>query len=881
MQRAESPHGGKRLACLRAVATTTAAALILAGALVSPFGSQSAFASRPIGTSPRHHPAHRRSHLQASSSVSWPMVGFNLQHTGENPYENILSPSDVASVSQRWATNVGGTYIDDQPVVAANVNVNGTTQNLLYVGDEHGHLTALNATTGAVVWQRALGWQLGGSSNPGCQYSPFGISDSPAIDQASNTLYVVDGTNELYALDMSTGTTKPGWPISISTDSINEHVWSGLSLVNGMLYVPVASECDAGPYRGRLVAVDTSTATIAHIFYVNGQNGAIGGGIWGYAGASFSTSGTFTFVGTGNAIGSNPNAGHSDSVVKLDTSNLSVSAANNPGIMGSDSDFGSTPVLFQQPGCPAELALENKNGMLYLYDQGRVHLGPLQSLQISTTSSQDLIGDVAWSSADNLLFVSNAAGQSPYPSGLLAFKLVHVSGTCELSLAWQAALGPAASVVPPPVVANGVVYYADGTGNTIYALDETSGTVLFSATLPDHIMTSPVIVNGMLYVPDWNGLVYAFGLPPTSSGNGEVASGWDHTLALDTSGAVYAWGNNASGQLGDGTTTGSSVPVQVSGFPAGVRIVQVAGGYHFSVARDSSGNVWAWGDNSNYQLGATTPSESSTPVEVPGISQVVAISAGFNFVLALKSDGTLWAWGSNWDGQLGNGTTSSSPVAAPVEVKGISNVTAIAAGGYHALAVVSGGSVYAWGYNGYGQLGDGSTNLSDVPVQVSGLPAALSIAAGTYHSLVLGTDGSVWAFGRNDDGQLGIGNTTSSSVPVQISGVTALAIAAGGFHSLIEKTDGTLWATGSNTYGQLGTGNTTSSDVLVQVSGVTNPAGLAAGGYDSLVLSQNGEVLGFGSNADGRLGNGTTTDAYTPVVALGFNANSASTKLYT
>lgn len=814
----------------------------------------------------------RHGHAQAPANVSWPMAGFNLQHTGENPYETLLSPSTIGSATQQWATSVGGTYIDDQPILAANVNVGGALENLLYIGDEHGHLTALNATTGAVVWQRTLGWQLGGASNPGCSNSPFGISGSPVVDQATNTLYVVDGTNNLYALDMSTGATQSGWPISLSTDSINEHVWSALNLLNGILYVPMASECDAGPYRGRLLAVNTSTRAIVSTFYVNGPKGAYGGSIWGYSGASFSTSGYFAFVGTGNAIGANPNAGHSDSIVKLQTSNLAVSAANNPGIVGSDSDFGSTPVLFQQRGCPPELALENKNGVLYLYDQGRVHLGPLQSLQISTTSSQDLIGDVAWSSSQNLLFVSNAAGTSPYPSGLLAFKLVHVGGTCELSLDWQTALGPSASVVPPPIVANGVVYYADGTGNTIYAIDETSGAVLFSAKLPDHIMSSPIVVNGMLYVPDWNGEIYAFGLPKPS-GHAQIDSGWDHTLALDASGNVYSWGNNASGQLGNGTTTGSSVPVAVTGFPSGTNIVQVAAGYRFSVARDSAGNVWAWGSNTDYQLGATTPSESVAPVEVAGLSNVVAISAGFDFVLALESNGTVWAWGSNWDGQLGNGVTDAHPIATPVEVKGISSVTAIAAGGYHALAIVSGGGVYAWGYNGFGQLGNASTRLSDLPVQVPGVPPAAAVAAGTYHSLVLATNGSVWAFGLNNDGQLGTGNTTNSDVPVEMAGVTAAAVAAGGYHSLVEKTDGTLWAVGLNAYGQLGDNSTLSSDVLVEVSGVTNPVDLAAGGFDSLVIVPDGQVLGFGSNADGRLGNGTTTDAHTPVAAVGFNAN--------
>jgi YD repeat-containing protein len=191
----------------------------------------------------------------------------------------------------------------------------------------------------------------------------------------------------------------------------------------------------------------------------------------------------------------------------------------------------------------------------------------------------------------------------------------------------------------------------------------------------------------------------------TTPGNlyGEVASGWDHSLALTAWNKLYAWGNNASGQLGDGTTTSSSVPVPVTGFPGNVFITQVAAGYHYSVGLDTNGHVWAWGDNSNYQLGATTPSQSSTPVEVSGLSNIVAVSAGYNFVLALRNDGTVWAWGSDYDGQLGNGTTSATPVATPVEVAGLSGVTGIAAGGYHALAVTGSGEVYSWGYNASGQ----------------------------------------------------------------------------------------------------------------------------------------------------------------------------------
>ena len=377
------------------------------------------------------------------------MTAYDVQHTGANPNETVLGPTDVKSLGQSWRTSVGAVgnqypYVDTSPVVAAGVQVGSTSVDVLYAGNENGNLVAVDAGTGAVVWQRALGWQIGPSANPSCSSSPFGIADSPVIDRTSNRLYVVDGRTQLWGLDLSTGATAPGYPVSISSPSTTnyDHVWSGLNEVNGRIYIPVASECDAGPYRGRLVVVDAATAAIASTFYVNGPTGATGGGIWGWGGVSFDTTAQHIYRPREDALGPNPNAGYSDSVVRLDTSDLHISASNDPGIKGADSDFGSTPVLFQQAGCPAQLAVQNKNGNLYLYDQGKTGHGPVQALQVSVTKGGSFIGDAAWSAAAKLLFVVVASGLAPYPSGLLAFKLVPSGSTCKLSLDWETPLGP-------------------------------------------------------------------------------------------------------------------------------------------------------------------------------------------------------------------------------------------------------------------------------------------------------------------------------------------------------------------------------------------------------------------------------------------------------
>ncbi|MGH9091062.1 MAG: RHS repeat-associated core domain-containing protein [Acidimicrobiales bacterium] len=353
----------------------------------------------------------------------------------------------------------------------------------------------------------------------------------------------------------------------------------------------------------------------------------------------------------------------------------------------------------------------------------------------------------------------------------------------------------------------------------------------------------------------------------------------DRPYPAASTGDVFTFGYNGSGQLGNGTTTEEHTPVEVDGLPKD--IVEVAGGHEYSLALSASGSVYAFGDNTDGILGESSPSYSTSPVEVEGLSDIVEVAAGYNFALALTASGTVYEWGSNYDGQSGDGTTSTTPVTTPVEVSGLSQITEIAAGGYHALALASSGKVYSWGYNGDGQLGLGSTTETTTPTEISGLSDVSAVTAGTYFSAVMTISGEVYTFGDNSDGELGIGSETSSEVPEEITGVTAHAIEAGGFQLIVEKSDGTLWATGQNTYGQLGNGTETSSDVLTQVSGITNPAGLAGGGYDSLVLMSTGMIEGFGSNANGRLGSDSTTDSDVPVQADGFAASGASSYAYT
>jgi alpha-tubulin suppressor-like RCC1 family protein len=225
--------------------------------------------------------------------------------------------------------------------------------------------------------------------------------------------------------------------------------------------------------------------------------------------------------------------------------------------------------------------------------------------------------------------------------------------------------------------------------------------------------------------------------------------------------------------------------------------------------------------------------------------------------------GIVTAWGFNEDGELGNGTTEGSNL--PVAVSGLRGVMAIAAGGNHSLALLSDGTVMAWGDNSYGQLGDGSSKSGHVPVAVRGLSEATAVAAGEFHSLALLRNGTVMAWGRNSSGQLGDGSHISSEVPVPVSNLrTVAAISAGGSFSLGLLKDGTVVAWGDNSYGELGAGGLESSSIPVAVRGTTGVTAISAGSRHSLALLADGTVEAWGANAYGQLGDGTETPRSLP-----------------
>jgi len=293
-------------------------------------------------------------------------------------------------------------------------------------------------------------------------------------------------------------------------------------------------------------------------------------------------------------------------------------------------------------------------------------------------------------------------------------------------------------------------------------------------------------------------------------------------------GAVWAWGGGFQGELGNGTTANSAVPVAVFGLSD---VTAVAGGGAAGYALRRDGTAWAWGSGVFGSLGNRTGIASPVPVQVSGLTEVVAIAGGFATGYALRGDGTVWAWGSGYSGQLGTGDDERFSVA-PVQVSGLTDATAIAAGDSTAYALRSNGTVWAWGNGSQGQLGIGDTAINrGTPVQVSELTDVTAIAAGDGTAYALRSNGTVWAWGNGSQGQLGNGFPFNSGVPGQVPALnTATAIAAGNYTGYARLTDGTVRAWGYGVFGQLGNQAMSNSAVPVPVYGLTGVSAIASGG---------------------------------------------------
>lgn len=318
----------------------------------------------------------------------------------------------------------------------------------------------------------------------------------------------------------------------------------------------------------------------------------------------------------------------------------------------------------------------------------------------------------------------------------------------------------------------------------------------------------------------------------------------------------------------------------------GADVVSVWGGARGTIILKSDGTVWTWGANFDGKLGIgdTNSVRSPVPLEVHGagnvgyLNSVQAIMGGEIHNVALKSDGTVWCWGWNAIGQLGNGTTNDAwtPVQAGLgAVPPLTSVVKLGGRPYFTLAVKSDGTIWAWGMNQFGQMGNGTVNsFSASPVLVSNswpggpINSPLQVTCGYQFGAALATNGTVWTWGSGSHGELGNGTTGSSYYPAQVPGLTNItAISAGWFHILALRGDGTVWDWGNNSNGELGDGTSANRPNVVQVLSVSNIVSVSGGDSHSSALAADGMIWKWGRNDLGELGNGTTNAIANPFPA--------------
>lgn len=370
--------------------------------------------------------------------------------------------------------------------------------------------------------------------------------------------------------------------------------------------------------------------------------------------------------------------------------------------------------------------------------------------------------------------------------------------------------------------------------------------------------------------------------------------GGSEQIVMKSDGSVWDWGDNQEGELGNGTTSNADLPLQVLG-PGGAGylapVAAIQGGELHNTALKADGTVWAWGFNEYGQLGdgstnwGVSTNLSTTPVQVYGLTNVKSLGGRGYHTLALETNGTVWAWGRNEYGELGIGAAFDSgnngfgqATNIPVQVIGLTNPASLSAGGFFSLALMSNGTVMAWGQNNYGQCGNGSNNNCLLPVPVAGLTNVAAISGGWEAALVLESNGTVRAWGLNGNGELGDGTTNNRFAPVPVIGLSNIVSAwEGDENSMALRADGTVWKWGENQFGELGNGTlddgTIPHPTPQQVPGLSNIVVAVCRDYHNICIQNNGNVWVWGDNRGGGCGNFTTNSILSPILMPGLVTN--------
>jgi alpha-tubulin suppressor-like RCC1 family protein len=495
----------------------------------------------------------------------------------------------------------------------------------------------------------------------------------------------------------------------------------------------------------------------------------------------------------------------------------------------------------------------NTNGDFSISSSGVI--STVHALDYGTTSSYTLV-----------VIASNAAGDSISVNQAIAINSVPSASDFNMTLDINA------SVVDANWQTSSLA--ADADGDTLTATLKTDGdygryTISGSSVSYAKIVETNSTDTGILEIKDSMHTIEIAVRINTLYWKQITAGLREHTVVIKSDGTLWAWGDNDSGQLGDGTTTDSSVPVQESSHSTDWSSVDA--GYYHTVAMKSNGTVWCWGYNNHGQLGNSSTANSSIPVQESSHSTWNMISAGGFHTAAIKADGTLWSWGNNIEGEMADGTDSNDRLT-PTQESSHSIWNMVSAGGFHTAAIKTNGTLWSWGYTGDGQIGNNSVASIHVCLpqqEYSHSTNWVMLIAGGRYTVAMKSDHTLWAWGNNNFGELGNGDFLDRRVPVSVDNNSSdwQAFSTGDRHTIATKTNGELWTWGYNTSGQLGNGETTNRHTPVQEDSVSDDwSSLSAGGMaHSTAIRSNGRLWVWGGNSQGQLGDGSTTDNLIPI----------------
>ena len=842
--------------------------------------------------------------INAPAPISWTTVSAGASHTLGIAATGILygwGYNNTGQVGNNSVTPVSSPVVVTNPTafswLTVSANANGGT-----------HTLAIRSDSTLWAWGNNTLGQLGIFS------TTLAVSSPVLVSGPVGALWASVSAGGSHTLAITTQGLLYGWGISIASGQSS--ITSSPVLVSAPAGLSNVSWSVISAGATHSVAITTT-----RMLYAWGDN------TYGELGL-LTTGGAYSVPvlvsGPTNASWSTISAGYYSTFGITTAGRLYAWGLNTSGQLGTlSATTVSSPVLVSGPAATSWSAVSaglqfavgiTSVGVLYAWGQnGNGQLGTNSTTNVSSpvlVSAPTGLSNVSWSAV--------SAGTS-YTIGITTSNLLYGWG---LNTSGQVGINSTTGVSIPTLVSGPTTTsWTSISAGSSFALAITSGQLLYgwgqntSGQVGINSITtvsSPVIVNNSVII-SWTsvsagashslginttGLLYGWGQntsgqlginsltttygPVLASGTAGtswsiIAAGASHSLGITTTGILYGWGQNTSGQLGIGSLTTVSSPVVVTNT---VSWTSVSAGASHTVGITTTGLLYGWGLNTSGQLGIASLVTQILPTLLSGPTGVswTSVTAGASFSLGITNTNLLYGWGQNTSGQVG--ISSVTTVSSPVLVQGpfVSSWTAVATGASHSIGITTTGILYGWGQNTSGQVGNNSLTTTNVPVLVSGTVGAswTAVAAGSLYSMGITTTGILYGWGQNTSGQVGNNSIVTVSSPVAAGGLALSVwktVSYGGIHTLAIQTDGTLWAWGYNNTGQLGINSSIATDILspTLVSGPIGAswAAIAAGAYHSLAITTTGILYGWGQNTSGQVGINSITTVSSPVLVSG------------